>query len=242
MSDIPLPLPLKVLPFIFVFILVAALLALLWKKVAKPREGYPYTKKDTLFSNAERSFFGVLEQAVGEESRVFGKIRLADVLSVQPMSNRKIWWRAFSRVKAKHIDFLLCDPEALSIQAAVELDDGSHSREKRKSRDAFLDRACQAAGLPLIRIPAKKRYSVNEIREKLSGVLDLQKPETTNSREEERNRPETKENPGSVNTPSCPKCSSKMVKRQVKSGPKAGIEFWGCSRYPNCRGVVKISD
>lgn len=240
MSDIPVPAPLSFLPLIFGIILVAALLALIWKKVTKARDGYPYTKKDNLFSNAERSFFGVLEQAVGEESRVLGKVRLADVLGVQPMSDRKIWWRAFSRIKAKHVDFLLCDPATLSIQAAVELDDDSHAREKRKSRDAFLGKACEAAGLPLIRIPARNSYSVAETREKLSEVLNLQKPETTNSGEEKGNAPETKENPGSVYTPSCPKCSSKMVKRRVKSGPKAGLEFWGCSRYPNCRGVVRI--
>ena len=37
--------------------------------------------------------------------------------------------------------------------------------------------------------------------------------------------------------PSCPACGSQMVKRTVQRGANAGSQFWGCSRYPNCRGT-----
>lgn len=42
-------------------------------------------------------------------------------------------------------------------------------------------------------------------------------------------------------TPSCPKCEGEMVKRLTKKGDKAGTEFWGCQKFPKCRGVVSIS-
>lgn len=42
-------------------------------------------------------------------------------------------------------------------------------------------------------------------------------------------------------TPSCPKCHGAMVKRLTKKGEKAGAEFWGCMKFPKCRGVVSIS-
>ena len=42
------------------------------------------------------------------------------------------------------------------------------------------------------------------------------------------------------NTPLCPKCDSEMVKRLTKKGAKAGTEFWGCSQFPKCRGIVAI--
>lgn len=44
---------------------------------------YPYYAKKALFSVAERSFLGVLEQAVEGRYRVFGKVRLADALGGQ---------------------------------------------------------------------------------------------------------------------------------------------------------------
>ncbi|EGV19084.1 nuclease-related domain-containing protein [Thiocapsa marina] len=33
----------------------------------------------------------------------------------------------------------------------------------------------------------------------------------------------------------CPKCGSPLILRTVKTGPRAGDRFWGCSRYPKCR-------
>ena len=36
--------------------------------------------------------------------------------------------------------------------------------------------------------------------------------------------------------PFCPVCQSRMAKRKAKNGANAGNEFWGCSRYPDCRG------
>lgn len=41
-------------------------------------------------------------------------------------------------------------------------------------------------------------------------------------------------------TPSCPVCSSAMQKRVAKRGSNVGNEFWGCSQYPKCRGVISI--
>jgi restriction system protein len=39
-------------------------------------------------------------------------------------------------------------------------------------------------------------------------------------------------------TPVCPKCASSMVKRKARKGANAGNEFWGCSRFPQCRGII----
>lgn len=38
--------------------------------------------------------------------------------------------------------------------------------------------------------------------------------------------------------PLCPVCSHKMIKRVAKKGKNAGNTFWGCSQFPNCRGVA----
>ena len=40
--------------------------------------------------------------------------------------------------------------------------------------------------------------------------------------------------------PLCPICSSKMIKRVARKGKNAGNTFWGCSKFPSCRGVVSI--
>ncbi len=35
----------------------------------------------------------------------------------------------------------------------------------------------------------------------------------------------------------CPVCNSDMVLRTAKKGPNAGNQFYGCVRYPACRGT-----
>ncbi len=39
---------------------------------------------------------------------------------------------------------------------------------------------------------------------------------------------------------SCPKCGSEMVLRTAQKGHYKGKEFWGCSKYPYCKGVINI--
>ena len=38
--------------------------------------------------------------------------------------------------------------------------------------------------------------------------------------------------------PLCPICSQAMIKRTARKGKNAGNTFWGCSQFPNCRGVI----
>lgn len=38
--------------------------------------------------------------------------------------------------------------------------------------------------------------------------------------------------------PICPKCGSSMILRVAKKGKKAGEEFWGCPKFPNCRSIL----
>jgi hypothetical protein len=70
---------------------------------------WPYQKSAALFTPAERSFLGVLQQAVGNNATIFGKVRVADVVEPKAGLGRSARQRTFNRISAKHFDFLLCD-------------------------------------------------------------------------------------------------------------------------------------
>ena len=40
----------------------------------------------------------------------------------------------------------------------------------------------------------------------------------------------------------CPKCGAVMIKRKAAKGANVGKEFYGCSNYPKCRGIVNIQE
>ena len=134
-----------------------------------------YEAIPNLLTAAERSFFGVLQQAVATEYQIFAKVRLADI--VRPVRNpsRSGWQMAFNRITGKHVDFVLCDSARLSVVAIVELDDSSHGRLERGVRDSLVDSALADAAIPVLRISARQTYSPAQIREQVKGVFVAQK-------------------------------------------------------------------
>ena len=40
--------------------------------------------------------------------------------------------------------------------------------------------------------------------------------------------------------PPCPACGKPMALRTAHKGSKAGQQFWGCTGYPECKGIVDI--
>jgi very-short-patch-repair endonuclease len=201
----------------------------------------PYVKQATLLTDAERSFLGVLEQAVGERYRVYAQVRLADLISVKPGTEKSKRTSAQNRINQKHADFVLCEPSTLAIVCAVELDDSSHQREKRKVRDAFVEQACAAAGLPLARFPAKAAYAIQEVRSAILTLLGL-------SHEQVQASGLAPEKPAPLQqgitpvAPACPKCASETVLRTVKTGARAGSKLWGCKSYPACKGYIPLTN
>ncbi|MNE82713.1 Topoisomerase DNA binding C4 zinc finger [compost metagenome] len=43
-------------------------------------------------------------------------------------------------------------------------------------------------------------------------------------------------------TPLCPVCSSSMILRTAKRGMNLGNQFWGCAKYPGCRGIRQLGE
>ena len=41
-------------------------------------------------------------------------------------------------------------------------------------------------------------------------------------------------------TPRCPKCDKPMVLRTALRGANAGKQFYGCSSYPQCKGIINV--
>jgi hypothetical protein len=144
--------------------LVALLVAM---RLRRPRPG-PYELRRFL-TPAERAFFRVLRDAVGDEYALFAKVRVADILKVR--QGEKDFAVHFNRISAKHVDFLLCDPSDVSPVLAIELDDATHERADRRRRDAFLDEAFASAGLPLARFRAGTAYDPAQLADEIAEAI-----------------------------------------------------------------------
>ena len=188
---------------------------------------YPYHQVDEFISAAELNFFFNLKAVVGDSFQLFSKVRLGDLFYAKTGEFGKN--RGYTnKINQKHVDFLLCDSKTLKPILGIELDDKSHQVAKRQERDDFIDHVFEAAKLPLMHISVQRSYSQSELKSKLSVYLSGEKIS--------KEQPE----PVQASSPRCPKCGSEMVLRTTKRGDNQGGKFWGCSNYPECRGIVNI--
>lgn len=134
------------------------------------RASFSYKRQPALFSPAERSFLRVLERVLGSEYRVFGKVRIADLIKPENGAGRHA---ALNRIVGKHVDFVVCNATDLSIIGVIELDDKSHNQDSRRKRDAFVDRAFASAGIPITRFPARAAYSLSASKESIQRSFKL---------------------------------------------------------------------
>jgi len=47
--------------------------------------------------------------------------------------------------------------------------------------------------------------------------------------------------PARPGSKACPQCGSAMKLRTARVGPRRGKRFWGCSRFPDCKGVINVT-
>ncbi len=135
------------------------------------REDLPYVPAPALLTAAERTFYFALRQAVGAEFQLFAKVRLGDLIQVQRGVAGKRRMAALGRIASKHADFVLCDGRSFGVMLVVELDDRSHDLPARRERDRFFDAALKVAGVPLLRVPVRRAYSPDELRQQIDEIL-----------------------------------------------------------------------
>lgn len=205
----------------FGFIVLLGIVAIIAKRLKGfGKRGLPYRRKD-LLSPAELNFFRVLSQVIGDECLITFKVRLADILAVRSGTSER--QTAQNKINCKHVDFLICDKTELSAKFAIELDDKSHDLSSRIDRDDFVNDAFEAAGIPLVRVPVKRSYATDELKEIIKNALNT--PQTAHS---------------APANPICDKCGAEMVLRTAQKGDNAGSKFLGCSNYPKCRNIIAV--
>jgi len=133
--------------------------------------GGVYYLRKSLFTPAERSFFGVLEALAIPGITLMAKVRLADIFGTVRGLGRGARQGALNRISNKHVDFLLIRKTDGKPILGIELDDSSHEEEGRVARDSFVNEVFASAGIPILHIPARPNYNPAEIRQKIDDAM-----------------------------------------------------------------------
>jgi very-short-patch-repair endonuclease len=151
--------------------LVVGILIAFKLMMAQRGEPVGIVSRGVLFSAAERSFLGVLEQALDSRYRVFAKVHLGDLVKPDIALDAGRRTAALNRINRNHVDFVVCTASELALVGVLELDGPLHGREERAARDEFVTQALAVAGIPVLRFPPKKGYTVQEVRSRLAEMI-----------------------------------------------------------------------
>ena len=131
-------------------------------------QSYHYERRDLVMTPTETEFFKMLDEAIGQNYYVFPQVHLSSLF--EHRIHGQDWWKAFHHINRKSVDFVICDKQTVRPLAAIELDDWSHSLDKRKARDVEVERIFKGAGFPLLRFGNKGPYTAASIAESINGV------------------------------------------------------------------------
>lgn len=140
------------------------------KTLSEKNDYLPFEKNKFVFTQNEFSCYKNLKIIADKYNfEIFGKMRLADIVSVTEKG--KDYMKYFGKIKAKHIDFVLLDKKTMQPKLLIELDDNSHDTSKRKERDEFLNKLCEKVQLPLLHI---RGYSLDMLESEITKILNLE--------------------------------------------------------------------
>lgn len=129
-------------------LVVAALLKLLDTKI-KPKTNYreAYQARPLLTKREHQEYLKLKQYADARGWLICPKVRVYDLIEPRKGSSNKK--ELENKIRSKHVDFVLVDPE-LNVIGVLELDDSTHDREDRKQRDSFVRDALEGAGITMI--------------------------------------------------------------------------------------------
>lgn len=145
---------------IFVLFIVIKLLS---------QQSYPYYKNPYFISYAERAFYRVLDKIVPTGYYIFCQVSLNSLLKIDRYG--KEYWYYLNKIRQKSVDFVIVDARTFDPRLVIELDDLSHTYQKRKERDELVNEALTKAKIPFLRIQNAKTYNLGELRELIGEKL-----------------------------------------------------------------------
>lgn len=144
---------------LFILIIAVAFFGAFLRANSKNREPeiWPFYARKPL-SNPEQVLYFRLLKALPNHM-VLAQVQLSRFLGVKKGNNFQSWLNRINRMSA---DFVICNKDA-NVIAVIELDDATHTSQKRQEADAKKDKALNSAGLKVIRWNVKAIPNETEI-------------------------------------------------------------------------------
>jgi len=141
-------------------------------------DNYLYNLKNTLISKNESLYFNAIKGVVPKGYFVFPQVNLASFISRTDGSR-------FQNELFRNVDFLVTDNN-YSPKIVIEINDKSHLTAERKSRDEKVQKICEEAGIPIIKLWTSYGVNPEYIKNKITETLLLPAKRVCHSKNDDK--------------------------------------------------------
>ena len=155
-------------------------------------------------------------------------------------ANKLVAWRKVCERKFVYNTTLT--PEDAQARAKVEAEFASNARTLANKLVGGKQELAQFAKTTQSRLTTNMPELTTLYSERLQAeanleLLGISKPYKSQTYNPSPARPTTPPPVFRSATPTCPQCGSAMVRRVARRGSNRGKSFWGCPRFPRCKGT-----
>lgn len=136
----------------------------------------PYHKRSEFLSVEEQVTFRAIEEAIGDDYRIFARVRATDVIGVKSGLESHLWNHAYGQIRTISLPIVICSRYKLNVLYVILLAHDNDSAATRQRRD-FLSEVLTAAGIPHVTLRAGAAFSVAQLREDLLAARRKTDPE-----------------------------------------------------------------
>ena len=158
--------------YLLLILLIAAMviIAILSQKVKPLSDEYTTVGNINVYKKAlltpnEAAFYVELRKIIPPQRDISCKCRLEDLMGIPQNAPNKHAQR--NRIKSRHVDFVIFDPQTGNVDYVIELDDSSHRPPKKQCEDQFKNMLFAQIGVLLIRIKARQAYNSSEVYQEI---------------------------------------------------------------------------
>ncbi len=150
--------------------LMLVVLALQIQRLLSRRIRFPYLAAETLLNPPQRALKTALEQTLGRDYRIYGRVRAAEVIQVQGHLTRLERQRAQARLDGLVFDCLICSLETTALAGAVNVTP-TRGRWRERRAQRRLQQICTAARLPLLCFEERELTPVAALERQIMAAL-----------------------------------------------------------------------
>lgn len=136
----------------------------------KNKIGKYYRLKNRFFVNSEKYLFDELQRQNNNRYIILSKVRMEDLVNVVDGLDRKRRYGLRSRIKSRHIDFVILSKVSFNILVVIELDGKTHYWPSAKKGDDLKNEIFSNLNVKFYRIKVGENYAtrVSEVFNSLS--------------------------------------------------------------------------